>query len=30
MSKAGVIEVEGVVTEALPNTTFRVTLENGH
>jgi len=22
--------VEGVVTEALPNTTFRVTLENGH
>ncbi|NLM90463.1 MAG: translation initiation factor IF-1, partial [Candidatus Cloacimonetes bacterium] len=29
-SKAGVIEVEGVVTEALPNTTFRVTLENGH
>ena len=30
ISKAGVIEVEGVVTEALPNTTFRVTLENGH
>jgi len=30
MSKAGVIEVEGIVTEALPNTTFRVTLENGH
>ncbi|MDZ4121425.1 MAG: translation initiation factor IF-1 [Candidatus Cloacimonadaceae bacterium] len=30
MSKAGVIEVEGVVTEALPNTTFRVELENGH
>jgi len=22
--------VEGVVTEALPNTTFSVTLENGH
>ncbi|MCK9328485.1 MAG: translation initiation factor IF-1 [Candidatus Cloacimonetes bacterium] len=30
MSKAGVIEVEGVVKEALPNTTFRVQLENGH
>ncbi len=30
MSKAGVIEVEGIVTEALPNTTFRVELENGH
>jgi len=30
MSKSGVIEVEGVVTEALPNTTFRVELENGH
>ncbi len=30
MSKAGVIEVEGIVTEALPNTTFRVQLENGH
>jgi len=30
MSKAGVIEVEGIVKEALPNTTFRVQLENGH
>jgi translation initiation factor IF-1 len=30
MAKAGVIEVEGVVKEALPNTTFRVQLENGH
>lgn len=30
MSKAGVIEVEGLVKEALPNTTFRVQLENGH
>ena len=30
MGKAGVIEVEGVVKEALPNTTFRVQLENGH
>jgi translation initiation factor IF-1 len=30
MAKAGVIEVEGIVKEALPNTTFRVQLENGH
>ncbi|PKN80331.1 MAG: translation initiation factor IF-1 [Candidatus Cloacimonetes bacterium HGW-Cloacimonetes-1] len=30
MTKAGVIEVEGIVKEALPNTTFRVELENGH
>jgi translation initiation factor IF-1 len=30
VAKEGVIEVEGVVTEALPNTTFRVQLENGH
>ena len=30
MSKEDVIEVEGVVVEALPNTTFRVELENGH
>ncbi len=30
MSKAGVIEVEGIVTDALPNTTFKVQLENGH
>lgn len=30
MSKEDVIEVEGVVTEALPNTTFRVELQNGH
>jgi translation initiation factor IF-1 len=29
-AKEGVIEVEGIVTEALPNTTFRVKLENGH
>ncbi|HNX00748.1 MAG TPA: translation initiation factor IF-1 [Candidatus Cloacimonadota bacterium] len=28
--KAGVIEVEGIVKEALPNTTFKVELENGH
>ena len=30
MSKADVIEVEGVVIESLPNTMFRVELENGH
>ncbi len=30
MAKEEAIEMEGVVTEALPNTTFRVELENGH
>ncbi|MCB1608998.1 MAG: translation initiation factor IF-1 [Xanthomonadales bacterium] len=30
MSKEDVIEMEGVVTETLPNTMFRVELENGH
>ena len=30
MSKADVIEIEGVVTEKLPNAMFRVELENGH
>ena len=30
MSKEDVIELEGVVTEALPNATFRVELANGH
>ncbi len=30
MSKDDVIEVEGIVSEALPNTTFKVKLENGH
>lgn len=30
MSKEDFIEVKGVVTEALPNAEFRVTLENGH
>jgi len=30
MAKEDHIEMEGVVTEALPNTTFRVRLENGH
>ncbi len=30
MSKKDVIEVEGKVTEALPNTKFFVELDNGH
>lgn len=30
MAKTDVIEVEGVVLEALPNTMFKVQLENGH
>jgi translation initiation factor IF-1 len=30
MSKEEHIEMEGTVTEALPNTMFRVELENGH
>jgi len=30
MSKEDLIEVEGVVKEALPNAKFRVELENGH
>lgn len=30
MSKEDVIEVEGTVIETLPNTNFRVQLENGH
>lgn len=30
MAKEEVIEVEGVVTEPLPNAMFRVQLENGH
>lgn len=30
MSKDDVIEVEGVVLEALPNAMFQVKLENGH
>ena len=28
--KEGVVEVEGIVAEALPNAYFRVELENGH
>ena len=30
MSKEDVIEVEGIVSESLPNTMFKVKLENGH
>ena len=30
MSKEDVIEAQGSVTETLPNTMFRVKLENGH
>lgn len=30
MAKEDALEVDGVVKEALPNTMFRVTLENGH
>ena len=30
MSKEDVIAVEGTVVEALPNTNFKVELENGH
>ncbi|HIJ21907.1 MAG: translation initiation factor IF-1 [Gammaproteobacteria bacterium] len=30
MAKEEHIEMEGTVTENLPNTTFRVELENGH
>ena len=30
MAKEGVIEFEGVVSELLPNSMFRVTLENDH
>ncbi len=30
MAKEDVIEVEGVVTDALPNTMFKVELDNGH
>jgi len=30
MSKEEAIEMEGTVTETLPNTHFRVELENGH
>ncbi len=30
MSKADVLEIEGVVVEKLPNAMFKVELENGH
>ncbi len=30
MSKEEALQLEGVVTETLPNTTFRVKLDNGH
>lgn len=30
MAKEDVIEVEGVVVDTLPNTVFKVELENGH
>lgn len=30
MSKEDVIELEGTVTEALPNAMFKVELQNGH
>lgn len=30
MSKSDMIEVEGTVVEVLPNTTFKVTLQNYH
>ena len=30
MAKQGAIEMEGVVTEVLPDRNFRVLLENGH
>lgn len=30
MSKQDMLELEGVVVEALPNAIFRVELENGH
>lgn len=30
MSKQGVIEIEGIIVETLPNTVFEVELDNGH
>ena len=30
MSKEDVLEVEGIVTEVMPNAMFKVKLENGH
>ncbi|GAB6281588.1 MAG: translation initiation factor IF-1 [Ignavibacterium sp.] len=30
MAKAGQIVVDGIITETLPNATFKVKLDNGH
>ncbi|MDF2557837.1 MAG: infA [Bacillales bacterium] len=30
MAKSDVIEVEGIITDTLPNAMFKVELENGH
>ena len=30
MAKDDMIELEGIVTESLPNTTFHVDIDNGH
>ena len=30
MSKSDYVEAEGIVVEAIPNTTFKVKLDNGH
>lgn len=30
MAKQGTIKVDGIITETLPNATFKVKLENGH
>ena len=30
MAKQGPIKIDGVVTETLPNATFKVKLDNGH
>ena len=30
MSKSDYVEAEGIVVEAMPNTTFKVKLDNGH
>ena len=30
MSKADMVEIEGIVIEKLPNAMFKVELENGH
>ncbi|MGA9117506.1 MAG: translation initiation factor IF-1 [Bacteroidota bacterium] len=30
MAKQGPIKVDGVITETLPNATFKVALDNGH